>query len=202
MAIKSLLKPILKLSTMLVITSVVLANTASAQWSLNNDASLLSFVTVKAEHIAEVHTFEALSGNIDNSGNIEINIELASVNTLISVRDERMQSMLFETDLFPKAVITGRVDIDALSDLSTGASQRSEVEFELSLHGASVSLTADLMINRTQAGLVASTMKPIIVKADSLGLLAGIERLREAAGLPGISRSVSVSFTVMFEQSN
>lgn len=200
MAVKSLLKSVMQLFAFLVSTSLLFANTASAHWSLDNEASVLSFVTVKAEHVAEVHTFDVLSGTIDDAGDVEISIELASVNTLIPIRNERMQTMLFETNLFPQATITGNVDIDALTAMEAGDSQQLQLVIELSVHGSSTSLTADLMINRTQDGVVASTLKPIIVTAGSVGLVAGVEQLREVAGLPSISRSVPVSFAVVFDQ--
>jgi hypothetical protein len=43
-------------------------------------------------------------------------------------------------------------------------------------------------------------LKPIVVTADEFGLQAGIEALREVAGLPSISRAVPISFTVLFDQ--
>jgi hypothetical protein len=97
-------------------------------------------------------------------------------------------------------MVTGTIDIDALAALPAGSSQTIQVEFELSLHGSSNALTADLMVTRLQEGLVASTLKPVIVTAESAGLVAGVEQLREVAGLPSISRAVPVSFTVVFEQ--
>ena len=195
MAIKSLLK-----TTLAIASSLFLISNAQAHWSLDNDASQLSFVTVKAEHVAEVHTFEMLSGTIGDSGEVEITIELASVNTMIPIRNERMQAMLFETNLFPDATVTGNVDIDALAALDAGSIETMQLELELSLHGSSSSLTTELMIVRTEHGLVASTLKPVIVTAESVGLVAGVEQLREVAGLPSISRAVPVSFTVVFEQ--
>ena len=75
-----------------------------------------------------------------------------------------------------------------------------QIEIELSLHGASIALTAELMVTRLESGVMASTLKPIIVTADSVGLVAGVEALREVAGLPSISRSVPVSFTLVFKQ--
>ena len=52
-------------------TTLLLAiNTAQANWSLDNDASTLSFVTVKADHVAEVHTFDVLSGSIGDAGEV------------------------------------------------------------------------------------------------------------------------------------
>ena len=43
------------------LAAILFAGAAQAHWSLDNDASSLSFVTVKAEHVAEVHTFDSLS---------------------------------------------------------------------------------------------------------------------------------------------
>jgi polyisoprenoid-binding protein YceI len=180
--------------------AVLFAGAAQAHWSLDNDASSLSFVTVKAENVAEVHTFDSLSGTIGDAGDVEISIELASVNTMIPIRNERMQEMLFETNLFPDAIISGSINLDALTDMDAGVSVARQIDFELSLHGQSVSLAADVQITRTSEGVVVSTLKPLIVMADSFSLAAGVEKLREVAGLPSISRAVPVSFTVVFEQ--
>lgn len=184
------------------LTSIaLLAGSAQAQWSLDNSASTLSFVTVKADHVGEVHTFDQLSGSIDDRGNVEIMVELASVNTLIDIRNERMQNMLFETNLFPRAMITGDVDLASFVEMSPGASITAQVEFELDIHGVSNSYNTELIVTRLVNGVVASTSKPIIVTAASHGLVDGVEALREIAGLPSISRSVPVTFNVVFEES-
>tara|TARA_B110000114_G_C14985736_1_gene354405 strand:- start:10 stop:603 length:594 start_codon:yes stop_codon:yes gene_type:complete len=180
--------------------AVLFAGAAQAHWSLDNDTSTLSFVTVKAEHVAEVHTFDSLSGTIGDDGGVEITIELASVNTMIPIRNERIQEMLFETNLFPDGMITGSIDLDALTDMDAGSSVARQINFELSLHGQSVALAADVQITRTGEGVIVSTLKPLVVMADSFALTAGVEMLREVAGLPSISRAVPVSFTVVFEE--
>ena len=184
------------------LTSIaLLAGSAQAQWSLDNSASTLSFVTVKADHVGEVHTFDQLSGSIDDRGNVEIMVELASVNTLIDIRNERMQSMLFETNLFPRAMITGDVDLASFVEMSPGAFITAQVEFDLDIHGVSNSYNTELIVTRLANGVVASTSKPIIVTAASHGLVDGVEALREIAGLPSISRSVPVTFNVVFDES-
>tara|TARA_B110000459_G_C16445776_1_gene418369 strand:+ start:238 stop:831 length:594 start_codon:yes stop_codon:yes gene_type:complete len=182
------------------LAAILFTGVAQAHWSLDNDASSLSFVTVKAEHVAEAHTFDSLSGTIGDDGGVEISIELASVNTMIPIRNERMQEMLFETNLFPDATISGSINLDALTGMDAGSSVARQIDFELSLHGQSVALAADVQITRTGEGVIVSTLKPIIVMADSFSLVAGVEKLREVAGLPGISRAVPVSFTVVFEE--
>lgn len=177
-----------------------LASSAAAHWELDNNSSTLSFVTVKADHVGEVHTFDQLSGDINDDGSVQITIELASVNTLIDIRNERMQNMLFETNLFPQATISGEIDLDAVAEMDAGVSQAISVDFDLAIHGESSSYTADVLVTRTESGVLASTVKPIIVMADTHALVSGVEALREVAGLPSISRAVPVSFNVVFEQ--
>ena len=177
-----------------------LASSAAAHWELDSNSSTLSFVTVKADHVGEVHTFDQLSGDINDDGSVQITIELASVNTLIDIRNERMQNMLFETNLFPQATISGEIDLDAVAEMDAGVSQAISVDFDLAIHGESSSYTADVLVTRTESGVLASTVKPIIVMADTHRLVSGVEALREVAGLPSISRAVPVSFNVVFEQ--
>lgn len=169
-----------------------------AQWGLDNDASTLSFVTIKADHVAEVHSFDRLAGSISAGGTVDVEIELASVNTLIPIRNERMQAMLFETGMFPRAMISAEVDIDALAALAPGAFSTQTVSFSLNMHGFERSYTAEVRVARLESGLQASTIKPILVNAADHGLIDGVEALREVAGLPSISRAVPVSFTLTF----
>jgi len=178
----------------------VFANSALAQWTLDNDASTLSFVTIKADHVAEVHTFDTLSGSVSDAGLVQITIELASVNTLISIRDERMQQMLFETGMFPRAGISANVDAAMLSSLQVGAIQNASIEFTLTLHGEQKTYTADVQITRLEPGIQVSTLKPILVQAGDHNLITGVEALREVAGLPSISQAVPVSFTLAFRR--
>ena len=177
----------------------IISAAASAQWTLNNEASTLSFVTVKADHVAEVHTFDELSGAIQEDGQVLIEIALASVNTLVPIRNERMQSMLFETDLFPRGSITAQIDTDQLANMALGSSEKMGVDFSLELHNQTQTYNATVLVSRQENGLMATTLKPIVVNAGSFDLVSGVESLREVAGLPSISRAVPVSFTVVFD---
>ncbi len=179
------------------------AFSAQAQWQLDNDASTLSFVTIKADHVGEVHTFDLLTGMIDDEGNAEITIELISINTLIPIRDERMQNMLFETSLFPEANLTAQLDIDQFAELEIGRSATANISFELSMRDQSNRYQAEVKVTRlADNGIQATTLKPVIVIANSFDLVSGVEALREVAGLPSISNAVPVSFTVVFRNTD
>jgi len=177
----------------------IAASPAFADWTLDNAGSRLSFVTVKAQDVAEVHTFGQMSGAVSNDGHASVTIQLASVDTLIPIRDERMREVLFQTDIFPTAAVATRLDLPQVEGLAPGTSVATTVELMLSLSGSEHPLTAELLISRLAADrMLISSLKPIIVNADSLALAEGVEKLREIAGLPSISKAVPVSFVLQF----
>lgn len=182
----------------LAVTALAFSAVASAQWSLDLDDSQLSFVTVKAEHIAEVHSFSRLEGQIDAAGNARISIDLTSVETGIAIRNERMQTMLFETGLYPQATVRAAINTDALSAIAVGEDMTLDTQLTLALHGAETVISAPLRVTRQTDGVRVTTLSPLIVTAESVGLVAGVESLREIAGLPSISRAVPVTFSVKF----
>ncbi len=188
------------MKAVLALCLAMLSQVSLAQWTLDNDASSLSFVTIKAEHVAEVHTFDRLSGSIASDGTVSVEIELASVNTLIPIRNERMQAMLFETNMFPSGTVSAEVDISALASLAPGAFSTQTINFSLNMHGFERSYSAEIRLTRLNGAIQATTLKPVVVTAEDHGLVSGVEALREVAGLPSISRAVPVSFTLTFNE--
>lgn len=171
-----------------------------ADWSLNNAQSQLSFVSIKKGDIAEVHRFDQLDGSVDANGSVTLTIQLASVNTAIPIRDQRMREMLFNTNAFPRAILTGKVDASAFK-LDKGDIIISSFEGKLSLHGQSGPVTAELAVARLGPNkLLVSSRKPLVLQAGDYDLLKGVEKLREVAGLSSISKAVPVSFVLAFDK--
>ena len=172
----------------------------AAHWTLNNDFSQLSFVTIKSGNIAEVHKFKHLEGQLSDDGRLTITIELASVDTLIPIRDERMLKLLFETDFFPVATFTANIDRAVLDGLSINTSTRMEINGILSIRNHRINIAPKIVVTRFAEGSVlVNTLEPIIVNAKAAGLAGGVEKLREIAGLTSISDAVPVSFVLTFD---
>lgn len=188
-----------RLITPILLTLLSAAAAAQADWTLDSDGSELSFVTIKAQDVAEVSTFRELSGTVGSDGLARVVIQLASVDTLIPIRDERMRDILFQTGLFPTANVTANLDIVKLTRMAPGASEAVTTELVLSLGESTLPITTDLLVTRLAPDrMLVATLKPIIVNAASVGLADGVEKLREVAGLPSISKAVPVSFVLQF----
>ena len=169
--------------------------TSAADWSVANDESKVNFVSIKKGDIAEVHHFKTISGMLNENGEFKLVVSLASVDTNVEIRDERMGSLLFEVDKFPKLTLTAQVDTKLLDSLSVGDSTITTVEGLVDLHGKKVKLPFTVSIAKlSDSNLLVASAMPVIVNSDSFGLTQGIEKLREIAGLSAISKAVPVSF--------
>ena len=190
----------MKLTQLLIIISLIVAGPCFAAWTLDNDSSQISFVSVKAGDAGEVHRFTEISGELSSGGNASVTIQLASVDTLIPLRDERMRELLFQTNLFPTASLSTNIDMDALNAIEPGDSMNMAANLTLELHGRQLSLAAEMIVARLgDHRLMVSSRKPVIVNAASVDLVNGIEALREIANLPSISKAVPVSFVLTFD---
>ena len=170
-------------------------------WQLNNDLSRLSFISTKATDIGEVHHFTRLQGTIGDAHTVAVEIDLASVETLIPIRNERMQQFLFAVAEYPTAEVRADVDADAWTGLPVGAVATLKQAATLRLKDRNVELDLQLLVARVGADrLVVSTLQPVLLNASAVGLGAGVEQLRAIAGLPNISQSVPVSFVLTFER--
>lgn len=174
---------------------------AQAHWELDGEQSSISFVSIKANDVGESHSFRKVSGQIDDDGNAVIEIDLASVDTLIDLRDERMINFLFEATTYPTATLRATVDPQEFAALEHGARLETFVEAEIDLHGISDALEADIAVVRLDEGTVQVTStRPVILDAGSFGLTAGVNKLRELASLDAISLAVPVTFQLTFTQ--
>ncbi len=180
---------------------VLSSSTAFADWELNNDDSAFFYLTSKAASITETNSFTNLSGRIDNDGDAVLEIDLSSVDTAIEIRDERVRDMLFETGDYPTAVITIDVDSFALGNMALGSYHVATYDYNLTLHGISMDLSAVLKVTKIDDGrLEIQSYQPVIISASQFGLSQGVEALREIAGLPSINPNVVVDFSLIYDE--
>ncbi|KCZ51298.1 YceI family protein [Hyphomonas pacifica] len=174
---------------------------ADAEWHLVDEESRLTFVSTKAEEIAEVHTFDSIMGTVSPQGLATVDVSLNSVDTNIEQRDERMRTMLFDTQAYPTLTVTAETPLDGFSDLEIGDRERINTPVTVSLHGQERVYDADLYITRIgPKKVLVETASPVLTHAADFGLDVGVEALREVANLPSISPAVPVSVSFVFEQ--
>ena len=180
---------------------LLFSSPAFSDWNLVTEESKLNFISIKASNIAEIHSFKKISGSVKENGEAQLTINLASLETLIPIRNERMGKLLFETKIYPSAFFKLEVDLEKI--LLTEVGKSSEVEYRgmFGLKNKQFPLLVKLKVTRlNDQSFSVSSSEPLLLNADRLGLSNGIESLRAVAGLPSISKSVSVTFSLMFRK--
>jgi len=180
-------------------SSVASSANPNAVWDLDSTTSYLSFVTTKNTHNVEVQSFTSLGGYIGNDGVAVLNIDLNSVNTNNTTRDQRVRDFLFETATYPTATVTVTVPSTLLSSLAVGQTSPTDVSAIISLHGVSFTVTARVSVQRLSSSrILVQTISPVLTKASDFNLTTGLETLRSLVGLTSISTAVPVDFALVF----
>ena len=170
---------------------------ANADWQLDPAASDLYFMSIKATHVGEVHSFDTLSGKVDEKGAASLTIDLASVATLIPIRDQRMRDMLFQVDRYPTATVTAQIELDALVTMPTGSEIDIELEADLKFKGNTSQIMTKVKVSKlNEQKITVRTIAPVVLSAGQLQVTEGLEKLREIAGLPNISFTIPVTFNL------
>ncbi|MEM0516174.1 YceI family protein [Pseudoalteromonas sp. YIC-827] len=187
--------------TLLITTTLFAGAQAHADWQVANDQSRVNFVSVKNNQIAENHYFKQISGVLSDAGQFNLTIDLASVETQIPIRNERMQKMLFNTVEFP--ALTLQADVKALlAELKQQASAQANLDATVSLHGKTQTVNIDLLASLDKNNNIqVSSMAPVLVKPADFALSSGIDELQKVAGLNSITRAVPVSFVLTLHES-
>jgi hypothetical protein len=176
---------------------VLVSYPVCADWRLDARQSTVYYTSVKKNTVAENNRFHKLSGSLTSTGKLEVHIDLASVDTGIGIRDERVRSVLFNTQQYPESVVTAELDAAALKAWKGVVS--TELPFVLNLHGLDMPMKASVNVLRLDAGtLVVTSREPVLVDAADFNLLKGIAELQKLAGLPQVSPVVPVGFTLVF----
>lgn len=171
------------------------------QWSVDSEASELSYVSIKAGEIAEANTFETVTGTVSGEGAATIEIDLASVSTGVDIRDERMRDIFFVVANNPKAIVTAQVDPAAFEALGIGESADTTLDGTLSLAGVEAPFQAEVSVTRAGPDrIIAVTDKPVIVDAGRFELTDELAKLQELAGLASITPAVPVTFSIAFKR--
>ncbi|MFT4808217.1 MAG: polyisoprenoid-binding protein YceI [Paraglaciecola sp.] len=187
----------LLLSTMFISISFF-CSSANAHWMLVEGESSLSFVSTKNQHISEIQQFKTLKGEFSPEGELQVEIELGSIDSGIDIRDTRMREKLFLVDKFPSANLTAQLP-DSVLTLAKGSSISVTLPAELSIMGINKTISATVQVTRkTDDGIVATSTQPILISAADFGLTSGIEILQKLAGLSGIGLTVPVNFNLVF----
>ena len=180
------------------VVAAALSFSAAADWSVNSAQSSLNFVSVKNDVVAETHSFKDLTGSLTEAGDFAVAIPAMSIDTMIPIRNERILEHVLTAKQYATINAKGKVDSKVLAGLKTGDSVVVEQALDLTLLTKTQSLTAKVKVTKvSDSQLVVTTVAPIMLDVNKFELNAGVEKLRELAGLKSISPMVPTTFSLV-----
>lgn len=180
------------------VVAAALSFSAAADWSVNSAQSSLNFVSVKNDVVAETHSFKDLTGSLTEAGDFAVAIPAMSIDTMIPIRNERILEHVLAAKQYATINAKGKVDSKVLTGLKTGDSVVVDQALDLTLLMKTQSLTAKVKVTKvSDSQLVVTTVAPIMLDVNKFELNAGVEKLRELAGLKSISPMVPTTFSLV-----
>jgi polyisoprenoid-binding protein YceI len=180
------------------VVAAALSFSAAADWSVNSAQSSLNFVSVKNDVVAETHSFKDLTGKLTEAGEFAVAIPALSIDTAIPIRNERILEHVLAAKQYATINAKGKVDSKVLTGLKTGDSVVVDQALDLTLLTKTQSLTAKVKVTKvSDSQLVVTTVAPIMLDVTKFDLGAGVEKLRELAGLKAISPLVPTTFSLV-----
>lgn len=178
------------------------ASVTEGAWALDPVGSRLAYVSIKAGEIAESNRFDTLSGTVAADGTATLDIDLASVNTGVDIRNERMREIFFQVADNPKAVVTAKLDPAAFAGLAVGQSITRSMNATIALKGVESTVETEVLVTRVSADRVTVVpTAPVIISTDMFELTDELGELRALAQLPSITPAVPVTFALTFVRS-
>lgn len=179
-------------------TTAAYADGHGSGWTLDPALSNVSFGSIKNDSVGESHSFGDVSGSVSADGAVSISLGLATVETLIDIRDERMVDHVFRN--VAVATISAKLDMTELVKLPVGEATVIETAGTLSLLGTDNELDATFFIMRVSEDQVLVTTDSILMLSmEDAGLNAGIDMLQNLASLDSITRVSPVTMRLVFE---
>jgi len=180
------------------VMAAALSFSAAADWSVNSQQSSLNFVSVKNDLVAETHSFKDLTGKLTTAGEFSVVIPVATIDTAIAIRNERILEHVLAAKQFASINAKGKVDSKVLASLKTGDSVVVDQALDLTLLSQSQTLTAKVKVTKvSETQLLVTTVAPVMLDVNKFQLGAGVEKLRELAGLKSISPFVPTTFSLV-----
>jgi len=177
---------------------LLLINTATfagSSYVIDSEFSSVNFSVTKKQYIIEPAVFQDVEGSIDEKGNLNISIDINSVDSSNPIRDNRLIDLFFQADFFPAAIVTAKIDDKILNSKET--LQIVKIAATLEFFETKKDISLDVMVAKMGNNIIVTSLKPIIVNAKMFNVPSeNLNALSKVCGGITISDIVPVNFVL------
>ena len=154
-------------------------------------------MSIKKGNIAQTHSFSDISGSITASKAVLV-IKPDSIDSRVPIRDERMREFLFETNLYPRIVVSIALD-KSLDKLLESRTIAITLPATLEMHGQQAEVNIHARVTQVDdSTLLVTSTSSVLVKATTFNMVEGIQKLSNLVNGLEIAEMVPVNFSLVF----
>lgn len=172
---------------------------AKPLYQIDESVSTVNFATIKKQYIIEPAVINGVSGSIDESGMLKAMIPLNQIKTGIPIRNDRLNELFFNSNLFPNIKVEAKVPADLLKD-GMVVSQVS-LPASVTLFGNTQSVQLTVNVVKHNDIIAVSTVKPVVISAAAYGIPSdNLTKLAATVGNIVISDTVPVNISLVLKK--
>lgn len=174
---------------------------AADAWIVSAAESKISYGSIKKGVVGEVNHFSGLSGRAGADGAVQVAIDLATVETWIDIRNERMRALVFDAVGAKTATLSAQIDMAEIDALAPGETTTIYVEGALAFGPKTLDIETDFFVARlSETRALVATDEMIMISTADLGVDPGVDALMAVAELPSITRVAPVTVRLIFDR--
>ncbi len=190
-----------KLATRLILalTSISFSALAAGQYQVNEELSTVNFASIKKQYVVEPAVITGVSGQIDDQGMLSIKIPLSTLDTGVSIRNDRLKYLFFDEKKFPFIEVSAKVPDQALGD--SDLLMQKMIPANVTLYGKSMDLLFTVNIMKSGDHMMVSTAKPTVVTGFDFGIpKESLSNVSNTVGDIALSPTVPVNFSLILKK--
>lgn len=170
---------------------------AADKFNLETDLSSVSFATIKKQFVVEPATISGLTGSLDEQGKFDIKVPVANVDTGVSIRNDRLNSLFFNAAVNPTIAINGQFALAAFEQEIGKAIVPAAVTF----YGKTKTFNFPVIIVKTKDAISVSSYTPVIVRASDFGIPTdNLTKLAATVGGLALSDVIPLNINLVFKK--
>lgn len=188
-----------------ILISVFLAIAAlpvQAAWQVDGKKSQVSFITEKVypndQAAKETSLITGVSGRVSNQKQAEIKIDLDTINTSISIRDERIKKWLIDLTQYRYATV--KADLPALDEqkINIGKSVKMTAKGSLAIRDKTLPITLFINVKKdSSTQYTVTSYAPTLINTHDFDSKGGLKKLTEVMGLNSINSKIPVHWKLV-----
>ncbi|MDE1460902.1 YceI family protein [Spartinivicinus poritis] len=194
----------------IILITTLAASTAlpvQAAWQVQSEHSKVNFVTEKiftnGKSVKETQLISGVSGQVNDQKQAEIKIDLATIDTKIPIRNDRIKQWVLDTTNYRYATV--KADLSGIDEqkLTVGAAKQMEVDGQLTIRETTLPIKLFVKVTKNAAAdYLVESYQDTSININQYGGEAGVQQMTKVMGLKSITSVVPVKWALTLKQTH